>query len=332
MSYEDLARALLVGEPYFGSAMQACQGVVERHKYFLPTLEALGAARPGPFEILEIGSWAGCSTVTWARAIEKLGRGGRVACLDAWLPYFDTAIDRASVYTQMNQAAEKDAIFALFRHNLAASGVDRFVRILRGDSRELLPTLPSGSFDLVYVDGNHRLDVVRADLAEAKRLVAEGGIVCGDDLELQRDELDPTALSRALDIGCDYAPASDFVSYHPGVTAAVAEAFGMVSAWEGFWAMRRSANGWTTVSLDMRNAALPEHLRRRGSDSEPPRLIRSVAGYNLVAYRERIYGLPQSLGTIDLASVDAATLPGVITGNSADAVTAEIKRLLPPAD
>ena len=39
--------------------------------------------------VLEIGSWAGASTITWARAIKDHDLSGSVHCVDIWEPYFD---------------------------------------------------------------------------------------------------------------------------------------------------------------------------------------------------------------------------------------------------
>lgn len=49
---------------------------------------------------------------------------------------------------------------------------------------------------------------------------------------------------------------------------------------------------------------------------EPPRLIESFGDYNIVSYRNRYIGLPQSLGPVDLETSDLDALPGVATGET----------------
>src|SRR5260370_3373075 len=51
--------------------------------------------------VLAVGSWAGASTITWARAIKDLGLSGSVQCVGTWWPY---------VAIQAHQADIVDAI------------------------------------------------------------------------------------------------------------------------------------------------------------------------------------------------------------------------------
>lgn len=64
--------------------------------------------------------------------------------------------------------------------------VSRFPNLvlLRGYSQELLPLLPAGSFDVVYIDGDHSYTGVARDLQIAWHLVREGGYICGHDYEM----------------------------------------------------------------------------------------------------------------------------------------------------
>ncbi|KYG99518.1 hypothetical protein SE91_14320 [Bradyrhizobium sp. DOA1] len=52
------------------------------------------------------------------------------------------------------------------------------------------------------------------------------------------------------------------------------------------------------------------------SEFAPPRLLDSEDGYNFVLAQGRVFGVPQSLGPLDLSSEDISTKPGVIVGNS----------------
>lgn len=57
-----------------------------------------------------------------------------------------------------------------------------------------------------------------------------------------------------------------------------------------------------------------------------PRLLRSHRGYNLVAYRGQIYGVPQALGPVDWAGGRVDQLPGVVTGGTVEEVLARVPR------
>ena len=76
MSYRRLAEALLQGQPYFGPALRSLQGFPERHRYILPVVK--GVAARADVKILEIGSWAGTSAISWASALKKLGSAIRL--------------------------------------------------------------------------------------------------------------------------------------------------------------------------------------------------------------------------------------------------------------
>lgn len=60
------------------------------------------------------------------------------------------------------------------------------------------------------------------------------------------------------------------------------------------------------------------------STGAAPRVVRSLNGYNIVAYEGWFYGIPQSLGAIDLTETDALSLPGIVADVAQVAVENEI--------
>ena len=148
----------------------------------------------------------------------------------------------------------------------------------------MLPQLELSSFDVIYVDGSHALDDAVADLSHATRLIRPGGILCGDDLELQREEVDPEEHGAALTLGRDYVWAeSARAHYHPGVTEAVTRVVGRVFVWNGFWAAQRTSEGWLPIALEP--GALPDHIAeaiRESADEEQvvPEMVGETATSN----------------------------------------------------
>lgn len=70
---------------------------------------------------------------------------------------------------------------AIFDANIQATGVgDRVIKRV-GKSQAILPTLPSASYDLIYIDGSHRAAEVLADGCASWRLVKSGGLLVFDD-------------------------------------------------------------------------------------------------------------------------------------------------------
>jgi predicted O-methyltransferase YrrM len=158
---------------------------------------ALRQARGRSLRVLEIGSLLGESA-------KVLAQYGSVTCVDLW---------------------DYEGGLTTFMRNVDGLPVNAS----RGSSVDLLPTLPDAMFDVVYVDGDHTYPIVEHDMYQAKRLIAVGGIVCGDDLEKQlvtdADVQESEAFSRK-----DYHH-----DYHPGVSLAVYRVFGRVQEQGGFW-------------------------------------------------------------------------------------------------
>ena len=166
------------GRPYFGPIMWASQGLPLRH-VAMQELIRFESSRAGTrrFDILEVGSWAGGSAITWAEALARHHRRqGRVVCVDPWKPYFDPAKrPDAPVYRAMSAALLNDTIYDLFLHNVSSAGYDDIVVARRGDSGATLPMLPRRAFDVVFIDGDHSYAAVRRDLEAALELVRDGG-------------------------------------------------------------------------------------------------------------------------------------------------------------
>jgi hypothetical protein len=200
------------------------------------------------------------SALTSAHAIDKFcPGGGSVLCVDPWEPYFaDADLLNGQHYTDMDRLAQSSAAYELFRHNAGTAPLRVPVEHQRGKASEVLPSLEPASFDVVYVDGSHYYAEVRADLIEAKRLVADHGIVAGDDLEMQLSpQIEPTIRGN---LGRDFVSLPDGVRCHPGVTLAVAEEFGPVSMMAGTWFMRRAGAGFQPIaSLAGSRMLIPKH-------------------------------------------------------------------------
>ena len=334
-------------KPYFGKVMWAGQGHPIRHAYMQFLVELLCRKREGkPFKVLEIGSWAGGSAITWAEAIKKFNQGrGLVICLDPWKLYFDPSRyselpdESQIVYREMAEALQSGGIFDLFLHNIRAAQQEDLIVPMKGSSNELLPLFCDEWFDLIFVDGDHTYARVVEDLKNSAPLVAEGGVICGDDLELQVSQIDLSYAKAHKQMDYILDPKTR-VWYHPGVTLAVGEFSREVSAWEGFWAMRKQAGNWEKVELQTlkpEEIGVPQHLRlpEAGNQNSPgPRLVKEgYRGFNFVLYGETYYGLAQSLGPVDITQLSESTRrmwerKGLCrVGSSADELQASIDRL-----
>ena len=110
------------------------------------------------------------------------------------------------------------------------------------DGPSAVAAIKEHSPDLIFLDGDHQYEMISEDIANAQRLVREGGIICGDDLDIQLHDVARSTHDDALGSGSPYIGAG----YHVGVTEAVGRAFGPIVA-DRFWAVRKTQQGWVSV-------------------------------------------------------------------------------------
>lgn len=246
---------LLRGRPAF-SAWGETLGSPTRNVFMTLAVSILAQHRREPLRILEVGSWVGASAATWSEAMTRFHPpGGQIVCVDPWTVYeIQNDFHMGGFMDRYRHALESNLAFRLFSYNMSL--LPHPVVPMRGRSDRILPLLRDGSFDLVYVDGDHAYDSCRFDIEEGRRLVAPGGILCGDDLDMTLAQVDPEFVRANR----NKQPAIDPVSgqpFHPGVTLAVAEAIPEAANHLGFWAAVRTADGFAPMQIAGGSGFLP---------------------------------------------------------------------------
>jgi predicted O-methyltransferase YrrM len=129
-------------------------------KFVLPFLD-----RSQPINWLEIGSFEGRSALWTVENMFKHPES-RITCVDPWLPW--------------NNYAGHDVFD--FEKNFDANtfGIPQIVK-LKGFSKDILPTLPRGSFHGCYIDGPHEKEHVLEDAELALPLLRSKALVVFDD-------------------------------------------------------------------------------------------------------------------------------------------------------
>ena len=192
-------------------------------------------------DVLEVGSYEGQSAMYFSNSISDMfPDGGLVTCIDPWQPYHSPEqIASGLVYENMDADLRSGAAFERFKKNIQKANPRVPIEHFRGTLTQAMMLMLTGRrFDVVYLDGDHRYSSVREDIANAKRLVRVGGLLCGDDLEIQ---IDAAGVERARELAeVDYQD-----EHHPGVSLAMYEAFGRVWCENSVWAMKRTLNGWS---------------------------------------------------------------------------------------
>lgn len=121
--------------------------------------------------VVEVGSWLGASTCHMAELVPK---DGKVYAIDTWL---------GSIEHQPGQSAYHPflpVLYEQFLSNVIARGLCNKIVPIRATSLETASTwiLP---VDLIYIDGDHEVPAVYADIEAWYPFVEGHGIICGDD-------------------------------------------------------------------------------------------------------------------------------------------------------
>lgn len=109
--------------------------------------------------MLEVGSYEGRSTV-WFLVNILTHEDSEITCIDVFSePRWELRFD----------------------HNIRISGLSGKVRKLKGRSEDVLPGLPRGGYDVIYVDGSHEAAAVLLDALLSWTLLKPGGLLLFDD-------------------------------------------------------------------------------------------------------------------------------------------------------
>ena len=158
-------------------------------------------ARPG-VRMLEVGSGGGQSSV-WI-AIVALAVEGQLDCVDVW---------------------DDPAACKMFGRNTLSTTLRDVVTPHQGNSADILPTLPPKTYDLIFIDADHRYESVKRDIRLAIPLLRDGGILCGHDYEAELVSLAVPNLDQVMDQDTAWAMTvtGEWAVVHPGVIRAVTE-------------------------------------------------------------------------------------------------------------
>lgn len=105
--------------------------------------------------------------------------------IDPWISFSDAAYDR-SIYGRKTPQQEMDERYEAVCTRFAEQTDAGQVVIHRAMSDEVAGEFEDGSLDFVYVDGDHSLEGVRADIELYWPKLRPGGIMAGDDYHLGR--------------------------------------------------------------------------------------------------------------------------------------------------
>jgi len=261
MSYQNVLKTLYGSEPILDTKRAILSAPV-RHVFMMATVWYLTKqGKRDDLNIMEIGSWYGASALSWGQGLTLYNDAkGTISCVDAWAPFFDTEEHKDEDYVKgMEADLLSDTAYNIFLHNMSTLPETIVAQHFRGQSDNILPQLKDDNFDVVFIDADHTYEPVKRDILNSMRLVKDGGIICGDDLNLQMHQCDAEHVKNHSNHDCVKDPKSGR-NYHPGVTLAVSEIFGEVSMYGGFWAIQKKGDSWQKISLEGMPVVYPKHF------------------------------------------------------------------------
>jgi predicted O-methyltransferase YrrM len=133
--------------------------------------QAVREAKDGA-HFVEVGAWKGKSAAYMAVEIANSGKRIGFDCVDHFL-----GSDEPQHHADADVKAGR--LFEAFTINIAP--VAHLVRVIKLTSTDAAASYRPASLDLVFLDGAHDLDNVRADIAAWRPKIKPGGVMAGDD-------------------------------------------------------------------------------------------------------------------------------------------------------
>lgn len=248
------------------------QGVSTRHYHMILAIQTL-AEKSNQLNILELGSWLGESLKLWTSVLQLFPNvKANIVCVDLWDSFIsdeDRLNEDNLQIKNMESLSQENRSFELFyqtKKEIESEVNNVSISCFRGRTDSFLTIAKEDSFDFIYVDASHYYDDVLNDIHESKRILKPGGILCGDDLEVESHS------EELLTLGMNNKK-QDYVKipgterfYHPGVSLAVKHELDEVGNYFGFWGVRKSgASSYTPLKLQYESRVLPPKLRQGNS-------------------------------------------------------------------
>ena len=259
---------------------------------------AEASSRPG-CQFLEIGSWCGDSTLILGKVAQA--NRGHLFCIDWW---------KGNKGTELEKIASQTDIFSFFWKRICDQRLQDVVIPIRARSDVALKILKSQSFDLIYLDGDHRYGSILKDIQRCKSLVRENGIMCGDDCEGRMADFDPIFLDKGKH--------RDFYqSAHCGVILAVGKSFREFSIDYSIWSVRASRTGRSPHKWQPTHFSFPGLLKRR---QLPPSPIGLTSNHILYQYEDKVYATPRGVENFDITDKQQRSHPELVVADSTQAM------------
>jgi len=138
---------------------------------------------------LEVGSWEGMSTC-WLLDNVLTDPSAQITCIDTF-----KGSDENMIYSYHYLAS----VESRFDTNIEARGAGQKVNKIIGQSKAVLPSLPTDNYDFIYIDGSHRVIDALTDAVLCWSLLKVGGLIIFDDYGFGSPEQPETRTGIGID-------------------------------------------------------------------------------------------------------------------------------------
>jgi len=144
-------------------------------------------------QFLEIGAFEGLSTNYFSEKF-LIGENNNITCIDPWIKYSESSVTKMSQYDEWINEGTYEIFINNTKHNS-----DKII-IKKGFSKDVLPELVKGTYDFIYVDGDHSEVTVWLDAICSFPLLKINGIIIFDDYKWNHGDKSPEkAINRFME-------------------------------------------------------------------------------------------------------------------------------------
>lgn len=124
---------------------------------------------------VEVGSFKGKSTAYFAEKLKKDKSNKVFVCVDTWQ-------GTEGEHEEMISKLDKPLI-EIFEENMSDLGLSDYICPIEKDSVEAAKDFIDKSVDVVFLDGDHSYEGVKADIEAWLPKIKPGGLLCGHDID-----------------------------------------------------------------------------------------------------------------------------------------------------
>ena len=156
----------MIPEPY----LSAPDLPFDPHGWFYNEKQLEECLKDNPMNVIEIGSWLGCSTRFIAK---RLPVGGKLYAVDTWKGSLEEEAHRTDPRLPF--------LYPIFLSNIKHAKLTHVIIPIRMESLLAAESLTIQA-DLIYIDGAHDAKSVYQDIMAWHSHLTPKGILCGDDI------------------------------------------------------------------------------------------------------------------------------------------------------